>query len=465
MKPFKYRPLTALLTLGAISGIGSSVGSGNEAHAADTPVVGVSRQSLVDLEDLAQQCGFACPGDKDENGVTIKTLAQGNAAISGIPSIDGFFNSVLNFQVAAKSVSKGINAELEGIRADFGLAATGDVGALLKAELEAKLKAGFKLQVQPAECKADLQAEFQAAARCDAKVTPGMLSVECKGGCEVDVEVPECSAEAELYCTVQAPEIECKGECTGTCSVELDVAASCSGTCRGKCEGTCSAYVKNTDGEAECAGSCSGMCEGTCDVEVSADAGCSGTCRGECKGTAGDVDCDGALKAECRGKAGASIECKTKCDGEFEPPKVDAKCEAKVQADAKLNVQCTPPRVALQYELKAGAGVFADAKARLRFESALKSLIKVRLPALKAAVARSKSVGEAGNDLTVAAKGAFKGAIDDARAQAGVDVKFLFGLRCASEAVDDVEDIISDSAKAVTDAVAAAGKVEAALKI
>ena len=460
MKPFKYRPLTALLTLGAISGIGSSVGSGNEAYAADTPDVGVSRQAL----DLAEECGFACPGDTVD-GVKIKTLVEGNASISGIPSIDGFFNSVLNFQVAAKSVSSGINAELEGIRGDFGLAATGDVAALLKAELDAKLEAGFKLQVQPPQCKADIQAEFQAAARCDAEVTPGMLSVECKGSCEANIEVPECGVDAELYCTVQAPEVACNGECTGTCTVDLNAAATCNGTCRGKCSGGCTGYVKNEKGEAECAGSCEGTCEGSCDVEVSAEASCQGKCRGECKvKKEGTADCKGGLRAECRGKAGASIECKTKCDSEFEPPKVDAKCEAKVQADAKLNVQCTPPRVALQYRLK-GSAFTNNLEARVRFESGLKSLIKVRLPALKAAVARSESVNDAGQDLLTAAKGAFKGAIDEAKADSGVDVKFLFGLGCASEQIDDVEGIINGSAKAVTDAVSAATKVNAALKI
>jgi hypothetical protein len=461
MKPFKYRPLTALLTFGAISGIGSSVGSVNEAYAADTPVVGVSKQELV---DLAKECGFACPGDTDEDGIKIKTLLEGNASVSGIPSIDGFFNSVLNFQVAAKSVAGGINSELEGIRNDFGLAATGDVGALLKAELGAKLEAGFKLQVQPAQCKADIKAEFEAAARCDAKVTPGMLSVECKGGCEAKVDVPECGVEAELYCTVQAPDIECNGECTGTCTVAIDAAATCNGTCHGECTGGCSAYVKNTSGAAECAGSCDGMCKGSCDVEVSAEANCEGKCRGECKvKKEGTADCKGGLKAECRGKAGASVECKTKCDSEFEPPKVDAKCQAKVQADAKLSVQCTPPRVALQYRLKASA--FANLEARLRFENGLKSLIKVRLPALKAAIARSESVGDAGRDLATAATGAFKGAIDEAKAEGGVDVKFVFGLGCASEQIGDVQGIITGSAKAVTDAVAAAGKVNAALEI
>lgn len=464
MKRFKYRPLTALLTFGAISGVGTSVGSVNEAYAADTPTVGLSQQALVDLEDLAKQCGFACPGDTDEDGIKIKTLVEGNASVSGIPSIDGFFSSVLNFQVAAKSVAGGINAELEGIRADFDLGAGDDIGALLDAKLKASLEGGFTLKVEPAKCKADIKAEIDAAARCDAKVDPGKVSVECTGGCDVDVKVPMCSAEAELRCTVQAPEVKCEGECTGTCNVELSAAAACNGTCHGECSGECSAYVKNASGDAECAGSCSGMCKGSCDIDVSADASCSGKCRGECTVTKeASAGCEGGLRAQCRGKAGAAIKCDTKCDGEFEPPEVDVKCKAKVHADAKLNVKCTPPRVAFNYRLKASA--FADLKARLRFEAALKGLIDVRLPALKVAVERSKLVREAGADLATAATGALKGAVAEAKGKAGVDVKFVFGLGCAAEQLESVKTIIDDSTKALSSSLTAAGKIEAALKI
>ncbi|HET8934664.1 MAG TPA: hypothetical protein VFN67_14545, partial [Polyangiales bacterium] len=260
------------------------------------------------------------------------------------------------------------------------------------------------------------------------------------------------------------PEVKCEGECTGTCSVELSAAASCTGTCHGECSGDCSAYVMNTSGKAECAGSCTGMCKGSCDVDVSADASCSGKCRGECTVTKDAMaGCEGGLRAQCRGKAGAAIKCDTKCDGEFEPPEVDVKCKAKVHADAKLNVKCTPPRVAFNYHLKASA--FADLKARLRFEAALKSLIDVRLPALKVAVARSKSVSEAGADLSAAATGAFKDAVAQAKGKSGVDVKFVFGLGCAAEQLDDVKKIIDDSTKAVSTSLTAAGKIQTALKI
>jgi hypothetical protein len=228
--------------------------------------------------------------------------------------------------------------------------------------------------------------------------------------------------------------------------------------------GECSAYVKNASGEAKCAGKCSGMCKGSCDIDVSADASCSGKCRGECTVTKeAKAGCEGGLRAQCRGKAGAAIECDTQCDGEFEPPEVDAKCKAQVHADAKLSVKCTPPRVAFNYRLKASA--FADLKARLRFETALKSFVSVRLPALEAAVARSKSVNEAGADLATAASGAFKGAVDDAKAQGGLDLKFAFGLGCAAKELGSVKGIIEGSASALTKSVTAAAKIESALKI
>jgi hypothetical protein len=456
MKRFKYRPLTALITFGAISGIGSSVGSVNE----------VSAQSSG-LSELARQCGLTCPGDEDLDGNTVKTLVQGNAAISGVVSVDSFFGSVLDFRVKAKSVAGGINAELEGIRADFDLdpkAPVAEVGGLLKAKLEANLVAGFELRVDPPQCKVDLKAEIQAAARCDAEVTPAMISVECKGGCDLDVKVkaPECEASANLSCTLQLPEGECSGECSGSCTGKVGAQVDCQGTCHGACEGSCDAYVKNTEGKLECAGKCTGMCMGSCEVELAASASCDGSCRGECKLTkAAKADCEGAISASCSpGEANASIKCDTKCDGEFEPPMVKAECKAKVEADAKLNVQCTPPRVTFDYQL--AASIEADVDARFRFESALNSLVKVRLPALKAAVERSKSIQGAGVDLSAAATGAVKGAIEEVRAEGKLNLRLLFGLGCAVDELPNVKVVIDESTKSLTTSLSAAAEVEGA---
>ena len=172
--------------------------------------------------------------------------------------------------------------------------------------------------------------------------------------------------------------------------------------------------------------------------------------------------CEGGLRAQCTKPMG-TVKCNTKCDGNFQPPQVDAKCQAKVQADAKLNVQCTPPRVAFNYRIKAGL----DAMARLRFVNALDSLVKVRLPGLKAALARSAIVGEAGKDIVAAAAngGSFKKAIADAKANGGIDVKFVFGLGCATDQIDDVGDILKSSTDLLAGSLSSAAKIEATLKI
>ena len=459
MKRFRYRPLSALCMLGAICGIGIGVSGCEVARANDTPEVGLKQEAidLGDLGDLAKQCGFVCPGDK---GADIKGLIEGNASISGVPSVDGFFTSVLKFQDAAKGVAAGIDAELAAIRADFQLPADAEIGAALKAKLDANLEAGFGIKVEPPQCKADFKAELQAAARCDATVTPGTAKIECKGGCDVQASAKVmCDASAELRCTMSAAEFDCKGECTGTCTVDVNADAGCQGTCEGTCMGTCSAYVKDASGMAKCAGQCQGMCTGKCKAEVSADASCKGKCNGECTYTPPEANCEGAIRAQCKAKANASIMCDTKCDGEFEPPKVKAECEAKVHADAQLNVQCTPPHVAFNYKIKASV----TGEARLRFEAALKALIDVRLPALKAALRRGDLVTSAGADLSVAASGAFKAAVDTAAGKASLRAKF--GLGCAALQLPDVSKIVDGSTANLKRSADAAAKINSELKI
>jgi hypothetical protein len=457
MKRFRYGPLSALIGAVAVSGLGMGVSGCGVAQARETPVEVDVDQEALDLPgalgDLAKQCGLVCPE---------KGLVAGNASISGLPSIDGFFGSVLKFQDSAKGAAAGIDAELSAIRADFELPADADIGAALKAKLDANLEAGFQLKVEPPQCKADFKAELQAAARCDATVDPGKVKVECKGGCDVQASAKVmCDASADLKCTFSAPEVECKGECTGTCTVDVNADVGCQGTCEGSCDGECSAYVKDGSGAAKCAGKCSGKCTGKCRAEVTADASCKGTCSGECSYTPPEANCEGAVKAQCKAKANASIMCDTKCDGDFEPPSVKAECQAKVHADAKLNVQCTPPHVAFNYKLK--ASIAGDIKARVKFEAALKALIDVRLPALKAALKRSDLVVSAGADLSAAAGGALKSAVNTAQANAGVRVKV--GLGCALLALPDVSKVVDGSTANLKRSVDAAGKINAALSI
>ena len=401
---------------------------------------------LPDIPDVLKECGFVCPGQKDAEGNVVKGVLEGNAAISGVASVDAFFAAVNNFRGAADGVSVGINAELDKIRADFGIAA----GANLKTELEAKFKANLEgaltVDYQPARCAIDAKATIEAQARCEAKVDPGEVMVECKGACEVEANAEvKCDAGAELQCSFTGPTVDCKGECTGSCEAKIEGSAACSGTCRGTCDGKCSAY---SDAAAtQCAGSCEGKCTGTCEAHLEAAASCKGTCRGECKVSGPMADCKGSAHAECKAMGDASIMCKGKCEGDVKPPSASAECEASAKAEAKVNVQCTPPSVAVNYRLKAVAA--ADVMAQARFEAALKTFAKVRLPALLAATARAKVIAEAGEDLGVAAEGAVKGSFKAIEASGKLKLKFM--LACALNELPKAADAVSESADRLTD--------------
>jgi hypothetical protein len=388
------------------------------------------------LPDLGKFCGFTCPGDSVD-GTKIGGVAEGNASISGVPSVDAFFSATIAFRTATDGVSAGIQEQLNLIKADFGI--EGELAAGLQTAFDANLEAGVKFEYQPPKCAIDAEATLEASAKCDATVSGGKVEVECKGSCEAELNAEfECDASAELYCTVTVPEIKCEGECQGSCTAEIKGGAKCSGTCRGTCDGKCTAF---SDAEGtQCAGSCDGGCEGECEAQLTAAAECMGTCRGECTAKAPEAGCMGAVKAECRGKADASFKCQGRCDGDFEPPMVSAECKASAKAQASVNIECTPPRLGMTYAFKANASG--------EFKAALTSLIDVRLPALLKARSKAKLVARAGEDLGVAAQGAIKGAVDELRAD--FKLKLANDLQCAIEQLPAARDIISDARDELT---------------
>ena len=393
------------------------------------------------IKELAKQCGIACPGD-ELDGVKIKGVVDGNAAISGVPSVDAFFGAVINFKNASDNVSAGIEAQLDLIKADFGLAADAKLNTALKAQFDANLEGGVVFQYQPPRCAVDAGATVQAQARCEAMVTPPKAEIECMGGCEVQASADvKCAADVDLVCQFTAPTVDCMGKCEGTCEAKLDVAAKCSGTCRGECMGTCST---TSDAEGKnCAGSCDGMCKGSCEAKADASVMCKGTCRGSCTVTNPSGGCMGAAHAECHATAKAKVMCEGKCEGDFTPPKASASCEASAKAEAHVNVQCTPPTLALSYKLKAKTG--ADLMAQAKFEGALKTLVNVRLPALLAAYARADSIGKAGTDLAAAAGSAVSASFKTLSAEGSIKAKF--GVTCAFNELPKVDTAIQDSSE------------------
>jgi hypothetical protein len=459
---FQSRLVERLAAASALCALAASAVGCSAANASTDPGVGVSNQALTG-DDLLKQCGLVCPGDTDDKGVKLTGIAEGNAAISGTASVDAFFASVIHFQGAATGVAGGIRAQLDAIRGDFGIAADADLAAQLKTQLSANLDAALKIDVEPARCEADVEATLQAQARCDADFKPGSVMVDCKGGCDVDVSADvKCDANADLECTITPPDLKCSGSCQGSCTAQLTAAASCSGSCTGSCSGKCSAYVKDSSGNAQCAGQCDGMCMGKCETQLAAKASCMGECRGECTLTNPQAGCKGAVHATCRAKANASVKCDGKCDADIEPPMAKVECQASAKAEAKINVQCTPPRVAVTYKFKAGL----DAMAQAKFDAALKTLVNVRLPALQAEIKRGQSVKDAGAGLVASAGGAVTTAFTAAGdANANLSLKAKFGLGCALKELPKVGDVVTKATTDLTAQLKAAGDLTSALNV
>ena len=444
--------LSSSLALTALAAGCQQQGAQQSSEPQQVPQVAAQDQALLGgAEDAAAACGLACPK---------AGIAEGNASISGVVSVDSFFQSVLNFQAKADNVSAGIQAQLAAIRTDFGIEAGTKLDAGLKASFEANVDGDFEVVAEPAKCEVDAKATLEATARCDASVDPGKVDVKCNGTCELDADVKaECDASAELQCTATAPSIKCEGSCSGTCEAKIEGSAECSGTCKGSCDGECSAYVKNADGMAECSGTCNGKCTGSCKAAVEASGKCEGSCEGECTAKPGGAMCEGSARASCKAMGNVMATCKGRCDGEIEPPMAKAECQATAKAEAKVNVECKPPRVEFHYNLKASASAEAQAK----FTAAVKNL-EVRLPALLASIKKANVVAEAGVSLAGDGSAAVTTAVN-ATLKGDVDIKGTIGLGCALTELPKVGGAIKTSSEKLAGSIKASAELTSALGV
>ena len=413
------------------------------------------------VDNLKEQCGLVCPVDG---------VAQGNASISGIASVDSFFGATIEVQNAALQIRNSMQAELRGLAAALKIegAASMEMGALateikarIEAEVAAKLEGGLTVKYAAPKCEADVELAVKASADCDVDVDPGSVEVSCQGSCEIDASVEaqaECSASGTLKCEATAPGIECMGSCSGTC--QLEVAAACEGSCSGTCSGSCSACIGGeceTDGSGavtNCAGTCSGMCQGSC--EMSAGGSCSGKCEGSCEYTPPSGSCEAGASVKCEAMANASldVECKGKCEGTIEPPMVKAECQASVDAKAKANVQCTPPQLEIEY--KFAAGVDANGAAEFR---ALMNVLRTRFAAMIAIEGKLKGVLTAAQSLSAQAGGLIGNVKTELEASGDVDLKVTVGIGCAVGQVGAVGTIMGESVSSLTASAQAFGEV------
>jgi hypothetical protein len=380
-----------------------------------------------DGNPITDVCDLSCPAEG---------VIEGNASITGIASVDAFFGAVVDFNGAALSISGSLRSELDAIALSVGLqpgAAGADIAAAVEAKLAIAVDGGIKVAFQPPRCEASVEVAVSAAAECDVQADPGMVSVECSGGCEVEGGVmASCEGDATLKCTGTAPNLACMGTCEGSC--ELEVAGSCEGTCRGSCDAGCSVM----DAQGNCAGECTGNCQGEC--ELSAGGSCSGKCTGECTYTPAMGGCEADASAKCEAGASGSVMCDAKCEGEVTPPMVSAECEASVEAKADASIECFPPSLEVTWQWSAAYSADVDAQAEFKaWLEGFKGHISVMLAARTKADILVDSLGNLGAAATGAVQGSFEVLIDG-------DFSAKIKVPCAIDQLGDAVDLITGAA-------------------
>jgi hypothetical protein len=399
-------------------------------------------------------CGLSCPVDG---------IAEGNASISGIVSVDAFFGAVIEVRNAALQVSGGVRAELEALAVSLEIEgyaemSLDELSAAVVGELQAKFDfyidpdSGIRINYEAPRCQASVDVAVKAAAECDVTVDPGSIEAKCMGSCEVSAEVAaDCQAMGTLECTGKAPMLECMGSCRGDC--QLTVAAGCEGTCKGTCEGSCSACTGGACEEdpmgnvTNCMGSCDAMCQGTCELEAGGN--CGGSCEGECTYDPGGASCQAGATAKCDVSAMAEASCQGQCEGSIEPPEVSAECEASVEAKANASVECTPPSLSVEFQFAGGL----DAEAQANFKIWLEGF-KLRFAGLLAAQAKLEIVGTAAAGLVTAANGAVKGAFDTI-ADGDLNISALVGIGCALTELEAVGSALAEAEGEISGSISA----------
>jgi hypothetical protein len=381
------------------------------------------------MNKMGEACGLSCAA---------KGVAEGNAAISGIQSVDAFFGAVIKFKSAADLMASNVADAKARLALSVGLpagAADAELKAALKAKIDANVKGGLKVHYKQPECKASIKATVDATARCDADFDPGKAEVKCEGSCnaEASAEV-KCDGDAEMVCHGTAPELKCSGTCSGSC--KLETPGKCEGTCNGSCTG-------GGGGGQSVNGQCDGNCKGECDLKAGGE--CTGSCEGECEYTPGEAGCSADAQVECKAKAGGSVSCTGSCDGAVEPPKAKAECQAAAKAEASADVECTPPELVLDFKYKAGM----NAKAKAEF-SAWLNVFKTQMGVLAMeAEGRGRVLLASAGSLATAAQGAVKGSINELKGKASGDLRIAVGAGCALAQIDAAAGLVTSAQTSV----------------
>ena len=357
-------------------------------------------------------CVFDCP----ERGV-----ADGNAAISGVPSADTLFQAAVAYQSAADHASAALENELSQLRVDFGIGSTDALGAAIRTQGADALGQSPIVVALQARCWIDGAVYTAVRSDCDPEA-PVSETIPCRGTCRVDLGT-DCSGSADVQCIKNITSAECVGRCSGTCAGGPDADGGCDGVCLGTCAGTCDQFAKGTAAAVECAGRCSGRCTGTC-VRPIVNGTCRGTCDGACRYERPTDGCDEAIEERCQPKSNRPFDCPGACGGTVEDvPTGNAECRAAALAQASYLARCDAPRVSIA---RAPASAAPSQRAE-RYLFAL-SRFEERLPELLASIAHAKLVRLAGQALSGNSSSEVKESLKAARS---TDIATNAGLTCA----------------------------------
>jgi hypothetical protein len=385
-------------------------------------------------------------------------IALGNASISGVASVDAYFETVVRFRADADQLSKALSLELDAIRRAFGIPANRVLETELRAQIAAHVAGELSVQAGEPRCHVHARSVAAASASCQGDELAALpAEVDCRGRCEpIAGDALDCGSDAELSCTSLASASACTGQCVGRCASDLSAAQACAGICRGGCQGSCSRYADAA--ATQCAGLCDGMCSGSCEVELPAGGRCDGACTGECTLASSDGTCSAGSHARCEAAVGAAVRCAGRCEGDVEPARAKDECRAAVSAQAMMSAQCTPPRVAIDYRLAA----VLDPGSSAQFELAMQ-MLEARLPSLLATLARAERMLSAGAELAGGADSALSSAESIGDIATDGDLRAAFGLVCALREAKQIPGVIEPPADRLAAAVIEATGVIAAL--
>jgi len=395
-------------------------------------------------------CGDTVKGAVEDVCGECPKVNEGELAVTGSAQVDGFFKALNYFQSANARISGEFQAHLDALAAAFGVECTDDLNACatavkgaITADIAANADAGLSIDYVAPRCSASAQVALDAQVECTAEAdvdcTPpmvegGSIEVKCEGQC-----TGGCSGSCSGSCAVDVTGGSCTGSCEGGC--DLTVAGACSGKCHGTCAGTCEVM----DAQGACKGKCTGDCTGTCELAVAAS--CSGMCSGKCVAPMAEASCEGECRGEC------DLNCTGSCTGKAEPPSVTAPdCDASVEADCKASasaqasasLECTPPRLEIDFAFSSKA----DAATRAAFSARL-AVLKTEIIGIIKGLVNARILVEGDVDAGIPS-------IESVlTAQAGVaaDLGFddlagitPYGAVCAAAALLDLGGEIADTA-------------------